>query len=129
MVLKIILAEFGSLKEYYHIEEEISRGGYGTVYKAKVKDALGRITEKEVAIKAFFEHTNLTSVYSEYNFLKLMRGNPHSVQLLELFVDKPKCSVVTEYFPNDNIEVNFDLRLLFISTFCTRNPSWKSNIT
>ena len=98
--------DFGEITQYYKIKREISRGGYGVVYKALELDENGNeIKNNKVAVKCLYGTNHDYITLSELHFLKLLEGKYNTLLLKDAYFTKGHYYFVTEYFKHKPFEV------------------------
>lgn len=109
--------QFGDLLNYYNITSEISRGAYGVVYEGFIIDPATQLpTEKRVAVKTFFLTTYPQLVYLELCMLKLLRGKPHIIQMIDFMVTNFQFYIIMDFYKNTSFEVSPYLSLCVLIT-------------
>ncbi|KAL4479207.1 hypothetical protein ABPG72_011419 [Tetrahymena utriculariae] len=82
----------------YYVNKELGRGGYGVVYKAyEYRDTILN-KKKKFAIKINFQTVSPELIFSEIAFLTLLKGQPCTPQMVDLFTQEEKTHIVIEYF-------------------------------
>jgi len=81
-----------NFQDYYHIYEEIGRGGFSVV-----KRGVNIFTGKEVAIKILSRHDiSQEALHRELNIMKLVNDCPQVVSYIDAFVDEEHYFIVLE---------------------------------
>lgn len=90
------------LANRYEIEEEIGRGGIGTVYRARC-----RLLNRTVAIKVLHPHLAENEVYRRHLWQEARAAaalsHPNIISIYDLVEEGEQFFLVMEYFPGENL--------------------------
>lgn len=107
-------AQFGEVKNLYHIHVELGRGAYGVVYKGYEFDDQGKPDKsKKVAIKAIFSTTADYIITSELCLLRALGGKNNIVKFKNAHFTNKQYFVVTEYHKYNPFDVIIVSNILY----------------
>lgn len=94
--------EINLLANRYEIEEEIGRGGIGTVYRARC-----RLLNRTVAIKVLHPHLSENEIFREHLWQEARAAaalsHPNIISIYDLVKEGEDYFLVMEYFPGESL--------------------------